>query len=74
MLIQTPEPAQGSANSRRSSQWKDTVWDDAEDEDEINGRIELAVRKAEAVFRPQIDLNEARLPRPKSQASRPGTS
>jgi hypothetical protein len=74
MLIQTPESAPGSANRKRSAQWQDTVWDDAEDEDEINGRIELAIRKAEAVFRPQIDLNEVRIPLPKSPASRSATS
>lgn len=70
MLIQTPETATGGANRKRSAQWQDTVWDDAEDEDEINGRIELAVRKAEVVFRPQIDSNEGLIPLPISPASR----
>jgi hypothetical protein len=73
MLIQTPDSAQGAADRKRSALWEDTVWDDAEEEDEINGRIDLAVRKAEAVFRPQIDMNEARLPRPRSSASRSAT-
>ena len=71
MLIQTPDSAHGPADRKRSAQWQDTVWDDADNQDEINGRIELAVRQAEAVFRPQIDMNEAPLPQPRSPASRP---
>lgn len=70
MLIQTRQGAQGSADRKRSAQWEDTVWDDAEGEDDINARIEMAVRKAEAIFRPQIDMNEVGIPRPKPTVSR----
>jgi len=70
MLIQTPQDTGRPADSKRSARWEDTVWDDAEEEDEINGRIETAVRKAEAVFRPQIDINEAGIPRPRPLAQR----
>jgi hypothetical protein len=68
MLIQTPQAAQASTEQKRSDRWKDTVWDDAEEQDEINARIETAVRKAEEVFRPQIDMSEAGLWRPRVQA------
>jgi hypothetical protein len=64
MLIQTPQAARASTDQKRSDEWKDTVWDDADEEDEINARIEAAVSKAEAVFRPQIDMSEAGLRRP----------
>lgn len=70
MLIQTRPSAQRSSDRKRSAEWEDTVWDDAEDDDEINVRIEMAVRKAEAVFRPQIDTNEVGSPWPKPTVTR----
>ena len=57
MLVQTQQEGTPSeAETARSGEWQDTVWDDAEESDEINDRIELAVRKAEEVFRPTISV------------------
>lgn len=55
MLVQTRrEGTPTEAETAQSGEWQDTVWDDAEGSDDINDRIELAIRKAEDVFRPAI--------------------
>ncbi|MDC9822643.1 hypothetical protein PRN20_02755 [Devosia sp. ZB163] len=57
MLVQTQQQGTPTeAEMARSGEWQDTVWDDAEGSDEINDRIELAIRKAEEVFRPTISV------------------
>lgn len=57
MLVQTQqEGTPTEAEAAQSGEWQDTVWDDAEESDEINGRVELAIRKAEDVFRPAISV------------------
>lgn len=57
MLVQTQqEGTPTEAEAAQSGEWQDTVWDDAEDSDEINDRVELAIRRAEDVFRPAISV------------------
>lgn len=57
MLVQTRHGGTPTAaETARSDAWQDTVWDDAEESDEVNDRIELAIRKAEDVFRPSISV------------------
>jgi len=57
MLVQTQqEGTPTEAEAAQSVEWQDTVWDDAEESDEINDRVELAIRKAEDVFRPAISV------------------
>lgn len=57
MLVQTQqEGTPTEAEAAQSGEWQDTVWDDAEESDEINDRVELAIRKAEDVFRPAISV------------------
>jgi len=57
MLVQTRQEGPPTAEQTAlSNEWHDTVWDDAEDSDAINDRIELAIQKAEVVFRPTISV------------------
>lgn len=57
MLVQARQDGTPTEEeAAQTGEWQDTVWDDAENSDDINDRIELAIRKAEEVFRPAISV------------------